>query len=218
MNINLTIDKSTVGLQNVDNTADLNKPISTAAQTALNLKYDASNPSNFVDANGAALAAPVKSVQGKTGIVVLDKSEIGLGNVDNTSDLNKEISTAAQTALNNKVDKVTGKQLSTEDYTTAEKSKLAGIESGAQVNAVNSVNGKTGTVTLVKDDISLSNVDNTSDANKPISTAQAAVNAVKIGNDTDTYSSPKVFYVITLTQAEYTAIGTKNANTLYIIV
>lgn len=37
----------------------------------------------------------------------------------------------AETALSNKVDKVTGKQLSTEDYTTAEKSKLSGIESGA---------------------------------------------------------------------------------------
>lgn len=38
------------------------------------------------------------------------------------------------TELSNKVDKVTGKQLSTEDYTTAEKSKLAGIASGATAN------------------------------------------------------------------------------------
>ena len=36
-----------------------------------------------------------------------------------------------QTALDNKVDKVEGKQLSTEDYTTTEKQKLAGIEVGA---------------------------------------------------------------------------------------
>ena len=35
--------------------------------------------------------------------------------------------TNLQTTLDNKVDKVTGKQLSTEDYTTAEKSKLAGL-------------------------------------------------------------------------------------------
>ena len=35
------------------------------------------------------------------------KSDIGLGNVDNTSDLNKPISTATQTALNNKQDKLT---------------------------------------------------------------------------------------------------------------
>jgi len=37
-------------------------------------------------------------------------------------------------ALALKVDKVTGKQLSTEDYTTTEKSKLAGIAAGAEVN------------------------------------------------------------------------------------
>ena len=35
------------------------------------------------------------------------KADIGLGNVDNTSDLNKPISTATQTALNNKQDKLT---------------------------------------------------------------------------------------------------------------
>ena len=33
--------------------------------------------------------------------------------------------------LNDKVDKVTGKGLSTNDYTTTEKNKLAGIETGA---------------------------------------------------------------------------------------
>lgn len=35
----------------------------------------------------------------------LSKSDVGLGNVDNTSDLNKPISTATQTALDKKVDK-----------------------------------------------------------------------------------------------------------------
>lgn len=39
-NINLTIDKSTVDLSNVDNTSDLNKPISTAVQSALDNKLD----------------------------------------------------------------------------------------------------------------------------------------------------------------------------------
>jgi hypothetical protein len=73
----------------------------------------------------------VDSVSGKTGAVTLDKSDVGLGNVDNTSDLDKPISTAAQGALSNKVDKVTGKGLSTEDYTSAEKTKLAGVEEGA---------------------------------------------------------------------------------------
>lgn len=36
--------------------------------------------------------------------------------------------------LNNKVDKVSGKGLSTNDYTTAEKNKLSGIAAGAEVN------------------------------------------------------------------------------------
>jgi len=35
-----TINKSFVGLGNVDNTSDMNKPISTATQNALNLKID----------------------------------------------------------------------------------------------------------------------------------------------------------------------------------
>ena len=38
------------------------------------------------------------------------------------------------TGLSDKVDKVAGKQLSTEDYTTTEKSKLSGIASGATAN------------------------------------------------------------------------------------
>ena len=41
---------------------------------------------------------------------------------------------ATKDALDGKVDKVTGKGLSTNDYTTAEKDKLNGIQSGAQVN------------------------------------------------------------------------------------
>lgn len=47
-------------------------------------------------------AAPVTSVAGKTGAVTLTSSDIGLGNVDNTSDANKPISTATQTALDAK--------------------------------------------------------------------------------------------------------------------
>lgn len=54
-----------------------------------------------------------------------------LGSVDNTSDANKPISTAAQAALNDKVDKVAGKALSSNDYTDIEKAKLAGIADNA---------------------------------------------------------------------------------------
>lgn len=50
--------------------------------------------------------------------------------VVNIQDLNDNAD-AIDTALAGKVDKVTGKQLSTEDYTTTEKSKLAGVAAGA---------------------------------------------------------------------------------------
>lgn len=42
-------------------------------------------------------------------------------------------------AVGNKVDKVKGKGLSTNDYTTAEKDKLGGIAAGAQVNVIESI-------------------------------------------------------------------------------
>ncbi len=48
--------------------------------------------------------------------------------------LAKESADLSNYLLNNKVDKVTGKGLSTEDYTTTEKTKLSGIETGAEVN------------------------------------------------------------------------------------
>ena len=82
-----------------------------------------------------------------------------------------------QAALDQKVDKIEGKGLSANDYTDAEKAKLSGIEAGAQVNTVTSVAGRTGAVTLNKGDVGLSNVDNTADLAKPVSTAtQAALN------------------------------------------
>lgn len=67
----------------------------------------------------------------------------------------------------------------------ADKTKLEGVEAGAQVNTVTSVAGKTGAITLAKADVGLGNVDNTSDANKPVSTAQATAiaDAKKAGTD-----------------------------------
>lgn len=50
----------------------------------------------------------VESVAGKTGVVTLDKGDVGLGNVDNTSDADKPVSTAVQTALDAKAVIMTG--------------------------------------------------------------------------------------------------------------
>ena len=155
----VTIDRVTLGLGNVDNTSDVNKPISAAAQTALNNKAAITHTHGVVDITGlqavldskaataslasvattgsytdlvnkpvipqgpsttddlpegtvnlyfknsrAANAAPVQSVAGKSGTVILAKSDVGLSNVDNTADVNKPISAATQTALNLKAD------------------------------------------------------------------------------------------------------------------
>ena len=51
----------------------------------------------------------------------------------------RELITKTKTALGTKVDKETGKGLSTNDYTTTEKNKLSGIESGAQANVIETV-------------------------------------------------------------------------------
>ena len=75
------ITKTHVGLSNVDNTSDVNKPVSTATTTQLNLKAPLASP--------AFTGTP-------TGIT---KTHVGLGNVDNTSDANKPISTAQAAAL-----------------------------------------------------------------------------------------------------------------------
>ena len=147
--VNIVLNKIDVGLSNVDNTSDLDKPISNATQQAINIvKNDVDNLSNSIDdlsnSIDALLQTGVYSINGKTGNVVLknsdlendtnyateqyvqenggkidkivlndneqeiinkivtltiDKTTVGLSNVDNTSDLNKPISTQTQTAL-----------------------------------------------------------------------------------------------------------------------
>lgn len=48
--------KTDIGLGNVDNTSDLNKPVSTATQTALNLKQNQLNGTGFVKATGTTIS------------------------------------------------------------------------------------------------------------------------------------------------------------------
>ena len=76
----LALAKADVGLGSVDNTADTAKPVSTAQQTALDLK--------------ANLASPTF-----TGTVAgISKSMVGLGSADNTTDASKPVSTAQAAA------------------------------------------------------------------------------------------------------------------------
>jgi len=136
----ITAAKTNLALNNVDNTSDINKPISTLTQTALDLKENTANKSvttslgtsdvlfptqnavkTYVDAavattaiaDGSITDAKIISVGASklTGIIAIAnggtgantiaaaKTNFALNNVDNTSDVNKPISTLAQAAL-----------------------------------------------------------------------------------------------------------------------
>lgn len=89
----------------------------------------------------------------------VSKSDVGLGSVVNTGDSATPVSGGttkfttggAYTELNKKVDKEAGKGLSTNDYTTTEKNKLAGIAAGAEVNQNAFSKVKVGTTTVEAD-------------------------------------------------------------------
>ena len=118
--INYLITKSDVGLSNVDNTSDANKPVSTATQTALNLKVaiaDIRDNLTSFDTN-----KPLSANQGKILKGLIDDINTILASDDTTLDQIQEIVNfikqnktkldtlgvsniaGLQTALNNKVD------------------------------------------------------------------------------------------------------------------
>lgn len=174
------ITKSMVGLGNVDNTSDANKPVSTAQQTALNAKE-----------NTLAAGTTAQYYRGDKTWQTLNKTVVGLANVDNTSDANKPVSTAQQTALNAKENSIAAG--TTADYWAGDKTWKVLNKAAVGLSNVDNVQQQpmitAGTTaqyyrgdktwqTLNKAAVGLSAVDNTSDANKPVSTAQqTALNA-----------------------------------------
>ena len=109
-----------IGLGNVDNTSDANKPVSgptaTAIANAMQTHVNATNPHPqyatiaqvtqivTAQAGGAGGPAPVQSVNGKQGAVNITKADIGLGNVANLTPADMPISTAVAAALGGKLD------------------------------------------------------------------------------------------------------------------
>lgn len=84
----------------------------------------------------------VDSVNGQTGIVVLTKSNLGLGAVDNTSDSSKPVSTAQAMAI-------------------------AAVQSDLDIHESSNANPHG----VTKTQVGLGNVNNTADLSKPISTS-----------------------------------------------
>jgi hypothetical protein len=233
------VTKTMVGLGNVDNTSDANKPLSTSAQAALDLKANTSEVTS-----GLALKANIASPTFTGTVSGITKTMVGLGNTDNTSDANKPVSTATQTVLNFKED-ITNKSTTTTlgtsdilyptqkavktyvdatvsgatpdaDANTMGKIKLAGDLGGtATLPTVPALASKanssdvtaslalkanlasptfTGTVSgITKTMVGLGNADNTSDANKPVSSAaQAAFDLKANTSDVNTALATKV--------------------------
>jgi hypothetical protein len=115
--------KTSLGLDQVNNTSDANKPISTAQQGALDSKADLATTNAAlalkqpIDPDLTAIAGLTPAVGDTMQFIgtawanrtpTQAKTTLALDQVNNTTDLNKPISTATQTALNLKFDKAGG--------------------------------------------------------------------------------------------------------------
>ena len=106
--LNIEVTKEDVGLSNVDNTSDLNKPISTQTQEALN-----------------SIKGDLKShINNQNNPHNVTKTQVGLGNVDNTSDKDKPVSTAQQTAISAVQSNLTTHEQNTENPHVVTKSQI----------------------------------------------------------------------------------------------
>lgn len=154
----VVLDKAAVGLANVDNTTDANKPVSAATQTALNLLAPKASP--------AFTGTP-------TGIT---KAHVGLGSVDNTADAAKAVLSATKLTTARAINGVNFDGTGNITIPTVDATKEPIIAAG---NTAQYWRGDKSWQTLDKSAVGLSNVDNTSDLNKPVSTAQQAADSTR---------------------------------------
>ena len=201
-----TLSKSSVGLGNVDNTSDANKPVSTAQQAALDLKQDLSEKGQ---ANGYASL----DSGGKVPVEQLPNSIMEYKGTWNASTNTPTLASGTGSPGDVYRVSVAGEALSLTfevgDYVIYNGSTW---EKSDTTDAVASVNGYTGNVTLDKDDVGLGNVDNTSDANKPVSTAtQTALdgkeNTITAGTTSQYYRGDKTFQTL-----DKSAVGLGNVD------
>ena len=146
--ISLSSFKTTLALDKVNNTTDTEKPISTKTQTALDLKLNASDTVKYTKQSWADSALLtklnlkdtvkfIKQIYADSALLTKLKLSDTASMLSNrigkdTLNLSARINLKANmsdltTGLATKVDKVSGRELSTNDYTTAEKTKLAAI-------------------------------------------------------------------------------------------
>lgn len=179
----LSLSKSDVGLGNVDNTSDANKPISTAMQTALNGKAASSHTHGNITNAGALQTTDVTIASGDK-LVITDASN---------SNKVARASIAFDAATTTKALTQKGTWETFNNYTHP-------TYTAHDASAVKVGNDATGHVVLgdalTKDDVGLGNVDNTADANKSVSSAATLTTARNLegvsfngGADTSYYAT-----------------------------
>jgi hypothetical protein len=189
------VTKAAVGLGNVDNTSDASKPVSTATSTALSAKQDTS-------AKGVAGGYASLDGGGKVPVAQLPNSIMeyqGVFNAStNTPTLANGTGSPGDVYRVSVAGTVLGLDLAVGDYVIY---NGATWEKSDTTDAVASVAGRTGNVTLTKADVGLSNVDDTSDASKPVSTATATAlglkeNAITAGTTAQYFRGDKTFQTL----------------------
>jgi hypothetical protein len=171
-------DKADVGLSQVDNTSDTDKPVSTLQQAALDLKEVTSN-------KGVADGYAALDGSGKVPSAQLPDSILGALQYQGVIAASGSLPTLTkgQYYIISVQGTFTGTSivLHVGDWIVGNGTGLGnlapGIDTVDNTDSVVSVNGYTGAITLTKADVGLSNVDNTSDTDKPVSTAQASADA-----------------------------------------
>lgn len=179
------------------------------------------------DGGGGSGSGDVTGVKGsaestyRKGNVSISAANIGLGNVNNTADADKPISTATQTALDGKVDKVIGKGLSTNDYDATAKDKLdalvdiQSIGTGLSLNTTTHELTATGISITIDDEMSSTSVNPVQ--NKVITAAlgdkiskSATAGLVKNDGtiDTDVKQNQTLSSAITIDEVNYTSVET----------
>lgn len=151
----IIIDKEALGLENVDNTSDADKPVSVAMLSALNNKEDKANKKTDLSAPNDITYPTTKAVSDAIGAI-----HTGDDNVQ--SDWN-QTNTSADDFIKNKPALLELGETSTKAY-RGDRGKTAYNHSQLTSGNPHGVS---------KSDVGLGNVNNTSDANKPISTATA---------------------------------------------
>ncbi len=117
------VTKEQLGLDQIDNTSDKNKPISDLTQQALNNIDNKLNDINIDLSNKQNKLIAGKNIDITNNIIKvidLNKTDIGLDQIDNTSDIDKPLSKATLSAIND-LDNKLSNNISTGDNQLNEK-------------------------------------------------------------------------------------------------